>query len=400
MTVKPFPIVGDGFTNGFDRAGRQRSRIREAQVASAARLVSDVMRGAVPYWYLAEANRPTSEHTARLIGSQYPGLIREEMTTSDLPFLTGDVIDRMMLARFRAFPSEWRKFVKIRPGGLRDFRTVRSIAADGVEAHWPVIPEADGHTIQSLSETNYSYAPKKYGSGAKFSFESMLNDDLGAFQTIPDRLGRGGARTIARFVSDLYLDTNGPDATFFSAGNGNIVTSNPVLSVAALGTAFNQLGGFTDSDSEPIFVEEAVLVIGPGLRVTANNIMNQLTVDVVEAGGTSNQTVRVSNWIIGNLILAVDPYLPIIAATAIAASQQPWVLFADPMAGRPAIEIGQLRGFEEPALYQKLSNTVPVGSRQDLGDFQTMSQEFKGVMAFGGIMNEPKSAVGSNGSGS
>jgi hypothetical protein len=93
-------------------------------------------------------------------------------------------------------------------------------------------------------------------------------------------------------------------------GNGNIVTGNPALSVAALNTAFSILGTRTDTEGEPILVEEAILVVPPALKVTASNIMNQITVDVTEVGGTTNQVVRVNNWIVGNLQMVVDPYIP------------------------------------------------------------------------------------------
>ena len=57
------------------------------------------------------------------------------MTRSDFPLLTGDVIDRMALARYNNFPSPWRQFCVVK-NNLRDFRTVRRIAMDGLEGQW------------------------------------------------------------------------------------------------------------------------------------------------------------------------------------------------------------------------------------------------------------------------
>jgi DNA primase len=75
---------------------------------------------------------------------------------------------------------------------------------------------------------------------------------------------------------------------------------------------------------------------------------------------------------------------------------------AAPNASRPAAQIRFLQGFEQPALFQKAPNTQRIGGGIDaqLGDFQTMASEFKGLVAFGGVLIEPKSIVGSNGSGS
>lgn len=395
-----YTLMPDDGLSGYQKLHEGRNARRQAKIASAVALWGDLLGGRVPMYYLQEAVQPQTYPVLRAIESNYPGLITisEAHTTSDFPLLTGDVIDRMMLARYREFPSPWRQFAKV--STLRDFRTVRRIALDGAEDRWNDVAEQAEIDYAAMSETGYSYAPLKYAKGVKISFEALMNDDLDAFSTIPDRLGRGGARTINHFATSLYVDTNGPHASLYTSGNGNIVTGNPVLSVAALNTAFSILGAMTDSDGEPIVVEEAILVTPPQLRVTAQNIMNQISVDVVEVGGTANQTVRVDNWIRGNLTHVIDPYIPIVAATADGSTM--WALFASPSVGRPALEVGTLQGFSEPQLYQKLANTIRIGGSVDqmAGDFSTMSQEYKAVMAFGGTRLDPKATVASEGDGS
>lgn len=396
-----YTLLPDEGLAGYQKRQTEYSRKRQAQVASAVSLWGDLFAGKAPMYYLQEALAPRSYPVTRAIEGNYPGLIRfgEAHTTSDFPLLTGDVLDRMMLARYREFPSPWRTFAKVTQN-LRDFRTVRRIAVDGAEGRWSAVPEMGEHTNTTMSETGYTYAPAKYAKGIQISFEALMNDDLDAFQTAPDRLGRGGARTINHFATALYVDVNGPHASLYTGGNGNIVTGNPALSVAALNTAFAILGAMQDSESEPIVIEEAILVVPPALRVTANNIMNQITVDVNEVGGTANQTVRVNNWLVGNLQLVIDPYIPVVASIADGATS--WYLFASPSTGRPALEVGFLTGFAEPQLYQKLANTVRVGGGVDqaFGDYNTMSQEYKGVVAFGGTRLNPKSTVASEGDGS
>src|SRR3990167_1083114 len=395
-----YTLMPDDGLSGYQKLHEGRNARRQAKIASAVALWGDLLGGRVPMYYLQEAVQPQTYPVLRAIESNYPGLITisEAHTTSDFPLLTGDVIDRMMLARYREFPSPWRQFAKV--STLRDFRTVRRIALDGAEDRWNDVAEQAEIDYAAMSETGYSYAPLKYAKGVKISFEALMNDDLDAFSTIPDRLGRGGARTINHFATSLYVDTNGPHASLYTSGNGNIVTGNPVLSVAALNTAFSILGAMTDSDGEPIVVEEAILVTPPQLRATAQNIMNQISVDVVEAGGTANQTVRGDNWIRGNLSHVIDPYISIVAATADGATM--WALFASPSVGRPALEVGTLQGFSEPQLYQKLANTIRIGGSVDqmAGDFSTMSQEYKAVMAFGGTRLDPKATVASEGDGS
>jgi len=387
---------------GNGRWGRQRDPLHEARVASAAELMADVLAGRAPSWALKEAMAPTSTHTLRAIDQNYPHLVRESYSTSDFPYLMGDVLDRMMLDRFREFPQGWRRYIRVsRP--LRDFREVRRLALDGAEGQYAEQEEGKGVTYaQTLGEANYTYAPSLYSLGVKLSWRAIMNDDLDAFDTIPDRLGRGGRRTIAKFATSLLFDANGPDATLFSTNNGNRLTGNPTLDITSLGKAFEALLGFKDADSEPILVEGAVLIYPPALHVTVQNLMNQLTVDFpgVAPGVDGDVTVRVNNWIIRNLEAVMDPYIPIVASTANGTTS--WILASRPDSGRPIAEMGFLAGYEEPQLFRKAPNAMRVGGGVDEqhGDFESMSHHYKGVVAFGGVAMEPKAAVASSGAGS
>lgn len=396
MSNEMYDLLADNSLDGFSR---QRRAVRTEQVASAAQLWGDLISGRVPSYYLQEALFPRTPAMARVIESNYPGIFRETMTRSDFPLLTGDVIDRMALARFNNFPSPWKQYAVVK-NNLRDFRTVRRIAMDGLEGQWSDVPETDEFKYGSLSETGYTYTPKKYVKGAKISFEAIMNDDLDQFMSIPDRLGRGGARTVNKFATGLYCGTTGPSSTLYTSGHANIVTSNPVLSITAMGTAWSILRGMTDTDGEPIMIEQAVLVVPPALEVTARNILNAVQVWATVQGGATGQEVHYNNWIGTSLKLAIDPYIPAVASSS--NGNTSWFLFADPSVGRPAIEVGFLTGFNEPQLFQKISDTMRVGGAMDqsAGSWQSMSQEYKAVVAFGGTTLDYRCTVASNGSGS
>lgn len=400
------PVAGLRESRGSGRWNQgQLEERRVLRVAAAAELLADVMTGHAPSWALKEAIAPSWRGQSDVaLRNNYPELypqtaVRETYSSSDFPFLLGDVLDRMMLANFNSMGHNWRAYCRVsRP--LRDFRTVRRLAFNGAEGQYD--KQVEGEPVKystTLDEDNYTYAPDIYSKGVKLTFRAIMNDDLDAFDTIPERLGKGGRRTIEKFVTELFFDANGPDATFFSSGNGNRLTSNPDLAIDALGTAFETLLGFKDADNEPILVEGVTLVYPPALHVAVQNLLNQLTVDVTTEGGVSGQTVRVNNWIVRNLSAVMNPYIPIVATTN---GNTSWALFANPSVGRPAGEVGFLAGFEQPRLYQKASNASVVGGGIDqmMGDFETMDQHYKGVIALGGAVLDPKSAVASNGSNS
>lgn len=347
-----------------------------ALLAEAGKLVADVYKGRLPERYL-----------------------REALGTDDFPYLFGDIIDRQVLANYQATPNTYRNFCKI--GTVRDFRTVKRFYVQGNEAVLDKVGKQEEYPESSVSDGDYTYYVEKYGRRIPFAWETMINDDLDALKDTPVRFGKAAARTEQKFATGLYCDANGPHASFYTAGNNNKVTSNPVLSISALQTAYQVLAAQVDSDGEPIMIDAVHLVVPPALEVTANNILHATEIRLNEQGGVTNQQLIVQNWMKNRTRLSVDPYIPIVASTA--NGNTSWWLFADPGNGRPAIEIGFLRGHETPEIFIKAPNARRVGGG-DInpmdGDFDTDSIQYKIRHVLGGTRMDPKMTVASNGSGS
>lgn len=337
----------------------------------------------------------------RARGSRY-GMMRfeEAMTTADFPLIMGDVLDRQLLGTYQETPATWSMYA--RRGRVPDFRTVKRFAVDGGEGVLPAVGPLAPYQPQVLKETRYTYSVSKYGRTLNWSWESFVNDDLDALgSSSPARLARAARRSEEKYVTDLFCGTSGPDSTFYSAGNANIVTSNPVLSITALQTAYKVLGAQVDADGEPILVDMAVLVVPPALEVVAQNILNATMIrSTATLGGASNNELEVVNWMRSKVMLAVNPYIPIIASSS--NGNTSWFMFASPSTGRPALELGFLQGHESPELFQKTGNQQRVGgatSPMD-GSFEDDSIGFKVRHCFGGCTLDPKASVASNGSGS
>jgi hypothetical protein len=316
----------------------------------------------------------------------------EAMSTSDFSILFADILDRQLLARYASMPVQWDRIA--RRGTVRDFRTVKRFTMDGGEATLDEVPQLGEYKAAKLTDGKYEYSVKKYGRRIPLSWETLINDDLDAFRDIPDRLAGAARRSVEKFATDLYTSAAGPDTTFYAAANNNIVTANPALSIAGLQTAFTVLAAQLDTDGNPIFVEGVVLVVPPALEVTARNILNAIHIDVNEAGGTANQTVRAENWMRNRVSLLVNPWLPVINTS----NENSWYLFAAPTAGRPAMEVGFLTGHETPELFQKSPNATRVGgglTAPEDGDFDTDAVEWKLRVVFGGVLMDPKSSCAS-----
>lgn len=345
------------------------------RLAEAAKLLADVKKGRVPSHRFQEA-----------------------MTTSDFPYLFGDILDRQILAAYQEAPSTWQNFAK--RSVVRDFRTVKRFNTYGADHVLEKVKEKEEYKGDSIKEgTPYTYAVNKYGRRLPFSFETFVNDDLEALSDSTQRLGRAARRSEQKFVTQLYVDVNGPHASMYTVGNKNKITGNPALSLAGLQTGMETLSKQVDEQGEPIYIETIELTVPPALEVTGLNYLNALQIELTERGGTSNSKLVSQNWMKTKFRLNVDYYIPIVASTA--NGHTSWFLFANPDNGRPALEVGFLRGHEEPELFMKLPNAVRVGGGgADEFDFDTDSREYKVRHIFGGSRADAKMSVASNGSGS
>jgi hypothetical protein len=358
------------------RTGGHRGQNYSTMLAEAAKLVADVYAG-----------------------RKYASVLKEAMSTSDFPYLFGDILDRQLLAAYQQAPSTYQNYVKV--STVRDFRTVQRHYLDGGTAKLDAVAENASYPAAKRTEGKYSYSVKKYGRRFPFTWETFINDDLDALKDIPMILGQAAKYSEEYFATDLFVGSAGPDSTFYASGNANIVTSNPVLSVAGLQTAMTVLGNMVNSDSVPIVIEAYELVVPPALEVTAMNILNGLELRLNENGGATNSQLITTNWMKGRFRLNVNHCIPRIAASN---QNTSWFLFAKPAAGqRVAVEMGFLRGHEQPEVFMKAPNATRVGggaANPMDGDFDTDGIEYKVRHVFGGTTQDPKLSVASNGSGS
>jgi hypothetical protein len=382
---------GRGVRTGLVR-GRKGGWTRDpkhlAQLAEAADFLGDVMEGKRPFYHFQEV-----------------------MTTSDFPNLFGQIIDRQLLANYQEAPYTWKQWCAAKT--VPDFRTVHRYVVNGSEAVLAEVPQQTEYPESKLSDGVYSYAVLKYGRRIPFSWESMVNDDLDGLKDIPARFGKAARRSEEKFATQLMFDANGPHASMYTAGNKNIINigngataTNPALTIQGVQDGFAVLGNMLDTDGEPITYDAVALVVPPALEVIAQNIMNATMLFLgglgqVGGGGAAGEAVQVNNWLKTKIQLAVNAYIPIIVTSGTRGNTS-WALVASPTQGRPAYEMGHLRGHEMPEVFIKTPNVQTVGGGANdpmNGDFDTDSIEYKVRHVFGGVRQEPKATVASNGTG-
>lgn len=327
-------------------------------------------------------------------------VMRETMATSDFPLLFGDILDTRLLNQYTATPNTWSQYAQ--RGSVIDFRRTRMIALDGVQQPlYPANRKPENTGTQednSLTETPYYTNVEVYERGVSFNWRMLMNRRGDFLSRLPAFLTRAAVRTEEKFASDLYMDSTGPDATFFAAGNGNIVTSNPALSTAALKTALNMMYAQTDSGGDPIVIEGVILVVPPLLSLTADEITKAYQLEFVPATSAAGTRFTTPPWV-NRFKPVTNWYQPIVDVSA--NKHTTWYLFAQPQ-DRPAMEVTFLTGYETPTLWQKAPNMQRLGGAIDpiMGDYDDNSIHQKIMHIIGGTLIDPKMAVASNGSGS
>jgi Mu-like prophage major head subunit gpT len=318
----------------------------------------------------------------------------EAMSTSDFPLLFADSLDRQLYGAYMATIPTWTNYA--RAATVNDFRPVKRFATSGVRGLLKKVGELDEHERRSQTETEYSYAVDKYEAGFGLSWEAMINDDLGAFVRLPQDLADSVRDSEEEFVTRLICDASGPHATNYTSGNANLLNGNPVLTRDNLQAAITKLMKRKDDKGNPIVVKAVRLVVGTGLALVAQEIIDTVEYRVVDGNG--NIRIIKGNGVAANLGVDINYWIDSVATTANADTS--WWVFADPAGSRPALEFGRLRGFEAPALYEKVPDMRRMGGGEEPFSFDTESQEKKVKHVYGGTFVDAKMTMASNGSGS
>jgi len=381
-------------TSQFTPSVSNVSNVAIAEMFGGFTQIADPRRAARPEW-----DRRVKESHQFLVdirnGRRGLHEFREAMSTADFPLLFADSLDRQLYGAYMATTPTWQNYA--RAATVNDFRTVKRFATSGVRGLLKPVAELAEHERRGMDDAEFTYAVQKYEAGFALSFEAMINDDLSAFMRMPQDLADSARDSEEAFVTNLICDASGPNADNYTVGNDNILSGNPVLSRTNLQAAITVLMKRKDANGNPIQVKAIQLVVGTGLSLTANEIIHATEYRSVGANG--DVTIISGNGVAANLTVNTNYWIDSIATSANADTS--WWLFADPNGPRPALEFGRLRGYEAPALFEKIPDSRRIGGgAPEMFSFDTSASEKKIQHVFGGTFVDPKMTVASSGAGS
>lgn len=316
-------------------------------------------------------------------------------STSDFPILFGTILDRQLLAKYKIQTPAWRSYVKV--GTQQDFRANNIIGLFGLQSGLSAVPELGEYKAGKLIEGRVANTVKKYGRVFPLSWEALINDDLGAFSDVADRLANAALRTEYRAVTNLIAIAAGPNTAVF----GNAVTAidgatvdnydTQPLSAGTLFDTYVAMANQNDIDGEPVMIDGVVLVVPPAKYKAA---LEATSAAALIATGVGNAAARQTSANVTanlNIDIVVNPYLPIIDTTT---GNTAWYLFAK-LSNGAALQMNYLRGHEAPEIVMRSSNKVTLGGGPVSpmeGNFEQDSMQWRVRHVLGGSPIDPRMA--------
>ncbi|WAT26736.1 prohead protease/major capsid protein fusion protein [Pseudomonas sp. GXZC] len=224
-------------------------------------------------------------------------------STSDFPLLLGSTVNRTLRDAYANAPQTWRPLG--RPTTVPDFRAVTRAALGDIAA-LEQVKEHGEYKYGTLSEDGAPIKVAKFGKIIAITWETIVNDDLGALTRIPAALGNAAAATESNVVWALLLGnpTFTDGVPFYDAGHANLAASGGAINTTTLAAARAAMRKQKSKAGEFLNLAPEYLVVGPdkeleAYQFTSSNYVPAKNADINDVRNAS-LTVIVDARITGN----------------------------------------------------------------------------------------------------
>ncbi|WP_316215039.1 prohead protease/major capsid protein fusion protein [Bradyrhizobium sp. SZCCHNR2035] len=304
------------------------------------------------------------ELATRLLGLD-SGLTRAGgmMATSDFPAILANVVSKRLRMAYQVAPQHWKKLS--RQNNAPDFKARAIVQLSNLPQFKPV-KEGGEYQHAALGDGKEQYALATYGRIVAITRQSLINDDLGAFDRLPMLLGRAAAETESSLFWAIILSNPqmGDNTPLFDAKHGNLGTG-AAIAIASLNEARSlmrkQKGlALKAADAEPLNLTPAFIVVSPDKETECQQFL------ATTLYPTQNAQV---NPFAGSLLQITEARL----------SGNAWYVFADP-ALIDTIEYAYLEG--EEGLYTESRLGFEVDGIEIKGrlDFAAKAIDWRGMV--------------------
>jgi hypothetical protein len=270
-------------------------------------------------------------------GSQY--IEAEGFSSLALPGILGNVANKLILDAFTHVDSTYTLIAE--QAEFSNFHT-HSIYRLDMLGDFQLVPKDSELKHASLGQTQFSNKLETYGEIITLTRQDIINDDLQAFASLPQQIGRKAKLAIERAIYGQVMEAAD---SFYTVTQGNRLLNNP-LDIEGLANADAALRMMADASSDPIFATGKVLLVPPQLRFLASQIYTSENVMQLSSG----HSVPTANVYRGVYPPVTSPYLA--APSLPGSSASAWYLLADPLI-LPAFQVATLIGSPYPTTETK-----------------------------------------------
>jgi ATP-dependent protease ClpP protease subunit len=234
--------------------------------------------------------------------------IRAALSTSDFPLILENTLNKALRSGYENEPrthEAWTSKVTV-----DDFRPQKRPILGSAPDLLPVL-EGGEYQYGSLDEDrSVPYAVGKFGRITRLTWETFVNDDLGAFARTTSALGQAAARAEADQVYSSFGENAAAGPTMqdgvalFHADHSNLAASSALLDAAALGAARVLLRRQTAVGGGQLNLVPRFLLVAPEFEQQAEILLAASARSLNQ--GTNNALVP--EWL-SNLTLVVEARL-------------------------------------------------------------------------------------------
>lgn len=233
-TIKPTNDVQVGDQTGFDAAKRGIENALEVRtgIKSAKDLTNEGRD------FSGQSIVRMAEDYLRARGVNIRGMNSMKLATralhsdSDFPLLLSNLAGKHLLKGAESVEQDWRDLVS--EISVTDFKDINGINLGSVNSFKEVKP-GDEFEATTISENGEKYRVKTFGTLLLFTRQMMMNDDLRALTSAPNKLGAAGARTENELFYSFFESphTMADNKQLFDSSHNNL-DSNTGIDNAAL----------------------------------------------------------------------------------------------------------------------------------------------------------------------
>jgi hypothetical protein len=341
-----------------------------------------IMAAAGNGYQVGTGEKITSGNIRNVLKHAFPASIQAGWTTLSVPGIFSNVANKEILQGYMQEDQTWQEICGVK--SVTDFKQITSYRLLDSLEYEKIGP---GGEIKGgkVGEESYTRQVATYAKMLGITRVDIINDDLGAFDDLRARLGRGAAQKLNNVVWSVFLNPssstyNGSSVAFWSSTRTNYITGS-TTNLAADGVglglavkAFRQMVSSPEDGAKRIGGRPEILLVPPELEQIADTLYRASNLQTVKASDANTFTNKYRP--------VVSPWLSDSNFTGY--STTAWWLLRSPSIA-PPIVVSFLNGNQTPIIEDAEA------------DFSVLGIQFRGYHDFGADQAEYLAGIKSKG---